>query len=60
MEKRKSLFLLVLVLTSATILARAGQQVVEPRDGAPFDAQHEKRALQSLLNIAEKEIVSCR
>ena len=57
MEKRKSLFLLVLGLTSATILAQAGQQIVDPKDGAPFGAQREKLALQSLLNIAEKEIV---
>ena len=58
MQKRKSLFLLVLWLTSSTILAQAGQQVVEPKDGAPLDAQREKRALQSLLKIAEREIVS--
>jgi len=58
MQKRKSLFLLVLWLTSATILAQAGPQVVQPKDGAPLDAQREKRALQSLLKIAEKEIVS--
>jgi len=57
MQKRKSLFPLVLWLTSATILAHAGQQVFEPKDDAPLDAQREKRALQSLLKIAEKEIV---
>ena len=57
MQTRKSLFLLVLGLTSATILAQAAQQSVDPKDGAPFDAQPEKRALQSLLKIAEKEIV---
>src|SRR5215471_484268 len=57
MQKRKSPFPVVLRLTSATILAQASPQVFEPKDGAPFDAQPEKRALQSLLKIAEKEIV---
>src|SRR6516162_2705135 len=57
MPKRKSLFLLMLWLSSATILAQAGQQAVEPGEGAQLDAQREKRALQSLLKIAEKEIV---
>jgi len=57
MPKRKSLFLLMLWLSSATILAQAGQQAVEPGEGARLDAQREKRALQSLLKIAEKEIV---
>ena len=60
MQKRKSPFPVVLRLTSATILAHAGQQVFEPKDDAPLDAQREKRALQSLLKIAEKEIVPCR
>ena len=58
MQKRTFLFLLVPWLTSATILAQTGQQVVGPKDGTPFDAQGEKRALQALLKIAENEIVS--
>jgi hypothetical protein len=58
MPKRNSLSLLVLWLTSATILAQAGQQDFASKDGPPLDAQREKRALQSLLKIAEKEIVS--
>ena len=57
MQKRRSLFVLVLWLTSATILAQPGQQVVETKDAVPLDAEREKRALQSLLKIAEKQIM---
>ena len=39
-------------------MAQAGHQVVETKDAAPLDAQREKRALQSLLNLAEKLIVA--
>jgi hypothetical protein len=57
MQKRKSLLLILLWLTSGAIVAQTGQ-IVEPKDGTPLDAHREKRAMQSLLKIAEKEIVT--
>jgi hypothetical protein len=57
MQKKKTMFLLVLWLTSATMTAQVGRQGVEPANGASLDAQSEKRALKSLLKIAEREIV---
>jgi hypothetical protein len=57
MEK-KSFLVLVLWLISAAILAHAGQQVADTKHAAPLDAEQEKRALQSLSRIVEKEIVS--
>src|SRR5262249_55181216 len=36
----------------------AGQQVVEAKGAAQLDAEHEKRALQSLSKLVEKEIMS--
>lgn len=56
MEK-KSFLVLVLWLVSAAILAQA-QQVADTKHAAPFSAEQEKRALQSLSKIAEKEIIS--
>jgi hypothetical protein len=53
--------LLALWLVAGSLLAQAGQQVTDriaTKDVARLDAQREKRALQSLLKIAEKLIVS--
>ena len=58
MQKMKSIFMLVLWLNSGNILAQVGQQRVDTEDAASLDAQRERHALQSLLKIAEKEIVS--
>lgn len=58
MQKMKSILMLVLWLTSGNILAQVGQQRVHVEDAASLDAQREKHALQFLLKIAEKEIVS--
>ena len=58
MLRRKSLFMLLLWLTSAAILAQAGQQVVQTKNAVPLDAEREKRALQTLLKIVQKEIAS--
>ena len=61
MQKRKSLFIIVLWLTSATILAQtgrpAGQQVLGTNYAAPLDTEREQGALQALLKITEKEII---
>jgi uncharacterized damage-inducible protein DinB len=47
----------VVGLAAGNLLAQAGRQVVDTKDAAPLDAQREKRALQSLLKIAEKQII---
>jgi uncharacterized damage-inducible protein DinB len=57
-QKMKWITVLVLWLAAGNILAQAGQQVVDTKDAAPLDAQREKHALQTLLNLTEKLIVS--
>ena len=49
---------LVLWLPAASLLAQASQQVVDTKNDASLDAQQEKRSLQSLMKIVEKEIIS--
>jgi len=56
-RKVKWITILVLWLTAGNLLAQASPQVVDTKNVAPLDAQPEKRALQALLRIAEKEIV---
>jgi len=58
MQKINSILMLVLWLSSANISAQVGQQRVDAGDAATLDAQRERHAWQSLLKIAEKEIVS--
>ena len=55
--QKKSFLVLVLWLVSAAILAQ-GQQVADTKHAAPLNAEQEKRALQSLSQIIEKEIIS--
>ncbi len=54
----KSLLILVLWLTSGNIWAQVGQQRVDTKETASLDPQREQHALQALLRIAEKAIVS--
>jgi hypothetical protein len=56
--KIKWIVALVLWLAAASLLAQASPQVVDIKNDASFDAQQEKRALQSLMKIVEKEIIS--
>jgi uncharacterized damage-inducible protein DinB len=56
-QKIKWITVLVVWLAAGNLLARAGQQAVETKGAALLDVQQEKRALQSLLKIAEKEIM---
>jgi uncharacterized damage-inducible protein DinB len=56
-QKMKWIALLVVWLAAGNLLAQAGRQVVDTRDAALLDTQREKRALQSLLNLAEKVII---
>jgi hypothetical protein len=59
-QKMKWITLLVVCLAAGNLLAQAGQQVVDRvdrKDASLLDTQREKRALQSLLNLAEKLIL---
>ena len=57
MQKMKWITVLVVWLAAGNLSAQTSHQVVETKDAAPLDAQREKRALQSLLNLAEKVII---
>jgi DinB superfamily len=58
-QKTKWITVLVLWLAAATsLLAQAAPQVVDTKNASSLDAQQEKRALQSLLRVVEKEIIS--
>jgi uncharacterized damage-inducible protein DinB len=56
-QKIKWMTVLVVWLAAGNLVAQAGQHVVDTKDAALLDAQQEKHALQSLLKIAEKEII---
>ena len=58
MQKIKWITFLVLWLPAASLLAQASPQVVDAKNDSSLDAQQEKRALQSLMMIVEREIVS--
>ena len=53
----KWITVLVVGFAAGNLLAQAGQQVVDTKDAALLDTQREKRALQSLLKLAEKVII---
>jgi uncharacterized damage-inducible protein DinB len=55
-QKVKWITLLAVWLAAGNLLAQAGRQAVDTTDMALLDAQREKRALQAVLRIAEKEI----
>jgi uncharacterized damage-inducible protein DinB len=57
-QKIKWLTFLVLWFAAASLLAQAAPQVVDTKNAASLDAQKEKRAFESLLNLVEKEIIS--
>ena len=58
MKTIKWVTVVVLWLAAASLLAQAAPQVVDTKNDASLDAQQEKRALQSLMKIVEKEITS--
>jgi len=58
MQKTKWITVLVLWLAAGSLWAQTVPQVVDTKNAASLDAQKEKRALESLLNLAEKEIMS--
>jgi hypothetical protein len=62
-QKMKCITILALWFAAASHLAEAAPQVtdtkvVDAKNGASLDAQKEKRALESLVNLLEKEIIS--
>jgi hypothetical protein len=58
MLKTKWITVLVLWFAAAGLLAQAAPQVVDTKNTSSLDAQKEKRAFESLLNLVEKEIIS--
>jgi uncharacterized damage-inducible protein DinB len=58
MQRTKWIAVLVLWLAAGSLWARAVPQVVDTKSAASLDAQKEKRALESLMKIVEKEIIS--
>jgi uncharacterized damage-inducible protein DinB len=57
-QKTKWLTALMVWLVAGNLLAQSGQQTVDTTDVAHLDVLREKRALQTLLKLTEKEIVS--
>ena len=57
MQKIKWMTVVVLWLAAASLFVQAATQVADTKN-ASLDAQQEKRALQSLMKIVEKEIIS--
>src|SRR5215471_8061073 len=49
---------LVMWLAASNLLSQVSPQVVDTKNAASLDVQREKHALQGLLRIAEKEIIS--
>jgi uncharacterized damage-inducible protein DinB len=56
-QNMKWIPVLVVGLAAGNLLAQAGQQAVETKDSAILDTPRERRALQSLLKLAEKVII---
>jgi DinB superfamily len=58
MQKTKWKTVLVLWLAAGSLWAQTVPQVVDTKNDASLDARQEKRALESLMKIVEKEIIS--
>ena len=58
MQKLKWITFLVLWLAAASLFAQTSPPVVDTKNAASLDAQQERRALESLMKIVEKEISS--
>jgi len=57
-QKIKSITVLVLWFAAASLWAQTAPQVPDTKNDASLDAQRERRALQSLLKLVEKEVIS--
>ena len=58
MQKTKWIAVLVLWLAAGSLWAQTVPQVVDTKNDASLDARQEKRAVESLMKIVEKEIIS--
>ena len=58
MQKMKWVTVLVMWLAASNLLSQVSPQVVDTKNAASLDVQREKHALQGLLRIAEREIIS--
>jgi uncharacterized damage-inducible protein DinB len=58
MTRMKWITLLVMWLAAGSLFGQTVPQDVEIKDAVPLDAQREKRALRSLLKIAEELVIS--
>jgi uncharacterized damage-inducible protein DinB len=58
MKRMRSILIVVLWFTSGNTLAQVVEQRVDAKDAASLDVQGERHALQVLLKVTEKEIVS--
>ena len=58
MQKTKWITVLVLWLAAGSLWTQTVPQVVDTKNDASLDARQEKRALESLMKIVEKEIIS--
>jgi len=58
MRRTKWITVLVLWLAVGSLWAQTVPQVVDTKNDASLDARQEKRALESLMKIVEKEIIS--
>jgi uncharacterized damage-inducible protein DinB len=58
MQKTKWITVLVLWLAAGSLWAQTVPQVVDTKNDASLDARQEKRALEYLMKIVEKEIIS--
>jgi hypothetical protein len=58
MQKTKWITVLVLWLAAGSLWAQTVPQIVDTKNDASLDARQEKRAFESLLKLAEKEIIS--
>src|SRR5690348_13256155 len=57
-QNMRRIAILVMCLAPGTLFAQAQPQVVDTKHVASLDAEREKRALESLLKIVEKMVVS--
>src|ERR1700751_2426678 len=58
MKRMRSILIVVLWFTSGNTLAQVVEQRVDAKDAASLEVQGERHALQVLLKVTEKEIVS--
>jgi uncharacterized damage-inducible protein DinB len=58
MQKTKWIAAPVLLLAAGSLWAQTVPQIVDTKNDASLDARQEKRALESLMKIVEKEITS--